>query len=397
MGWFRNIELPKFKRPQWGSSVLLFAFCAFFVVFSMVGVHQMASSLREKEKADVESWAATMRRMAQDVAVGDMPISMGIEIASMQRYIPFIITDEELRVVESHLIKDFELNHPDRLREHIRDFATQNRPIRFSFLNGGSSFILFYGGSTLLHRLYYLPYLFIIITLLLVWIGYMLVRSSRRMEQNNVWVGLAKETAHQLGTPISSLMGWVEYLRMEGVNPETTDEMERDLMQLTKVAERFSKIGSDTQLAPANINLIVESVVSYFRPRMPKGVELVYDSLITVPIDANVNTILIEWVIENLIKNALDAMSGKGRLEVKVSATELNVTVDVIDSGRGIPKGKYKSVFEPGYTTKMRGWGLGLSLSRRVVEEYHNGKIFVLESKIGVGTTMRIVLNRIYV
>lgn len=396
MGWLEQISTSKLQIAGGRRNVIFMAVSIFFLFFLLFAIHQMASTLRDKELDDVEAWAATMRELAKDVAIGDVSVSMGIEIASMQRHIPFIITDEELRVIESHLINIADLRHPDRLMETIRRFASQNKPIRFSYANG-QSYILFYGGSTVLHRLSYIPYIFVFITILFIWFGYMVVRSSRRMEQNNVWVGLAKETAHQLGTPISSLMGWIEYLRMEGVSSEITDEMERDLSQLTKVAERFSKIGSDTQLAPANINLIVESVVSYFRNRVPKGVELIYDSLTTVPLEANVNTILIEWVVENLIKNALDAMSGKGRLEVSISSTESDVIIDVIDSGRGISKSKFKSVFEPGYTTKMRGWGLGLSLSRRVVEEYHQGKIFVYESKIDVGTTMRIVLKRIYV
>ncbi len=384
------------KRFQRGRNLFTFAVGAFFFIFSIVATHQMSSTLREKEINDVESWAATMQQLSQDVAIGDISINMGIEIASMQRYIPFIVTDEELRVVESHLIKTDNLRHPDRLIETIRGFALQNKPIRFAY-RSGESYILFYGGSTLLRRLSYVPYLFILFIAIFIWLGYLTFRNSRRMEQNNVWVGLAKETAHQLGTPISALIGWVEYLRIEGVKSSITDEMERDLNQLTKVAERFSKIGSDTQLTPTNINLIVESVVSYFRTRVPRGVELICDSLATVPFEANVNTILIEWVVENLIKNALDAMSGKGRLEVKVTATEASVIIDVIDSGRGIAKGKFRSIFEPGYTTKMRGWGLGLSLSRRVIEEYHNGKIFVHESKIDHGTTMRIVLKRIYI
>ncbi len=395
MARIENIFLTRPQLGGRGRNVVFLAFCGLFLLSSLVAIHQMAGTLREKEINDVEAWAATMHELAHDVFIGDVSINMGVKIASMQRYIPFIFTDDELHVVESHLIKVADLHHPDRLMETIRRFASQNKPIRFTYV-GGKSYILFYGGSTLLHRLSYVPYIFILIALLFIWVGYMSVRNSRRMEQNNVWVGLAKETAHQLGTPISSLMGWVEYLRIEGVKGEITDEMERDLSQLTKVAERFSKIGSDTQLSPANINLIVGSVVSYFRNRVPKGVELVYDSLTTVPLEANVNTILIEWVVENLIKNALDAMSGKGRLEVRVSSTEFDVIIDVIDSGRGINKSKFKSIFEPGYTTKLRGWGLGLSLSRRVVEEYHKGKIFVHESKIDHGTTMRIVLNRIY-
>ncbi|MEE0914931.1 MAG: HAMP domain-containing sensor histidine kinase, partial [Alistipes sp.] len=214
--------------------------------------------------------------------------------------------------------------------------------------------------------------------------------------QNRVWIGLAKETAHQLGTPTSSLLGWIEYLRDQNVDPMAVEEMEKDLAHLKKIVDRFSKIGSDTPLEIANVNEVVGDCVMYFRKRIPRNVTLDYNGLASEPVQAMVNRALFEWVVENLLKNSLDALQGHGAISVKIGATESSVTIDVSDTGKGIAKSNWKRIFEPGYTTKTRGWGLGLSLSRRVVEEYHRGKIAVTDSVIGKGTTIRITLKRAF-
>jgi signal transduction histidine kinase len=209
-------------------------------------------------------------------------------------------------------------------------------------------------------------------------------------EQNRVWVGLAKETAHQLGTPTSSLLGWVEYLKWQPVDADAVTAMEKDLAHLMKVADRFSKIGSDTPLEVTSINELVGEAVMYFRKRIPRNVELDYNGLAMAPVRARINPALFEWVIENLLKNALDALQGHGSIDVRLSRDERYIYIDVTDTGRGIARANREKVFEPGFTTKTRGWGLGLSLSRRVVEEYHKGKIFVADSEVGRGTTMRV-------
>jgi signal transduction histidine kinase len=231
---------------------------------------------------------------------------------------------------------------------------------------------------------------------LLLLLGYNVYRVSNDSRQNRVWVGLAKETAHQLGTPISSLLGWIEYLRSQGIDPDVVAEMNKDVTHLQKITDRFSKIGSQTELTPANINELVGESVMYFRRRIPRNVSLDYNGLAMAPVQANVNSALFEWVIENLLKNSLDALQGKGRIEVEISASQNWINIDVRDTGKGMPKSNFKKVFEPGFSTKTRGWGLGLSLSRRIVEDYHSGKIFVLESEIGKGTTFRVQLKRYY-
>ena len=227
-------------------------------------------------------------------------------------------------------------------------------------------------------------------------LGFVAFRSAKHDEQNRVWIGLAKETAHQLGTPTSSLLGWVEYLRAQEVDPDAVNEMQKDLAHLMKIVDRFSKIGSETPLTPANINEVVGESVMYFRKRIPRNVTLDYNGLAIAPVRASINTALFEWVVENLMKNSLDALQGHGAIDVHISSDDKHVMVDVKDTGKGIPKGNWKRIFEPGFTTKTRGWGLGLSLSRRIVEEYHDGRIAVVDSEIGKGTTIRITLKRLF-
>ncbi|MFR4848759.1 sensor histidine kinase, partial [Alistipes finegoldii] len=269
------------------------------------------------------------------------------------------------------------------------------RTVRFWWSNDHYH-IIFYGRSALLKSLYYFPYVQILVITAFIMLGFIAFRSSKHDEQNRVWIGLAKETAHQLGTPTSSLLGWIEYLRSQNVDQGAVEEMNKDLTHLMKIVDRFSKIGSETPLTPANINEIVGESVMYFRKRIPRNVTLDYNGLAIAPVQANINAALFEWVVENLMKNSLDALQGHGSINVHISSDDKNVMIDVKDTGKGIPKGNWKRIFEPGFTTKTRGWGLGLSLSRRIVEDYHQGKIAVIESEIGKGTTIRITLKRIF-
>ena len=236
----------------------------------------------------------------------------------------------------------------------------------------------------------------LIVIVICIGFSFLTIRASQEDEQNRVWIGMAKETAHQLGTPISSLLGWVEYLKTQNIEPTVIEEMNKDLTRLMKVADRFSKIGSETVLSPANVNEVVGNSVMYFRTRVPRNVTLDYNGFAIAPVKAMMNTALFEWVVENLLKNALDALQGQGSIDVRISEDSECVYIDVRDTGKGIAKSNFKRIFEPGFTTKTRGWGLGLSLSKRIVEEYHNGRIFVVDSEIGKGTTIRITLKRLY-
>ena len=319
------------------------------------------------------------------------------DIVSNGNNIPFIMTNENLEVLQFHLVPEKIIDHPDRLRRQIDKFTAENTPrtVRFWWSNDHYH-IIFYGRSALLKSLYYFPYVQILVITAFILLGFIAFRSSKHDEQNRVWIGLAKETAHQLGTPTSSLLGWIEYLRSQDVDQSAVEEMNKDLTHLMKIVDRFSKIGSETPLTPANINEIVGESVMYFRKRIPRNVTLDYNGLAIAPVQANINAALFEWVVENLMKNSLDALQGHGSIDVHISSDEKNVMIDVKDTGKGIPKSNWKRIFEPGFTTKTRGWGLGLSLSRRIVEDYHQGKIAVIESEIGKGTTIRITLKRIF-
>ena len=316
--------------------------------------------------------------------------------------VPLVIADERLNVLVSNLPSEI-VDDPRRLREEIMRLSDTNKPISISYgMMRQTTFTIYFGttdytnlvSSAHSEALVFFPYVQLIIIIIFAIFAYIAFSSTKQNEQNRVWVGLAKETAHQLGTPTSSLLGWIEYLKNQPVDQMAVDEMSKDLAHLMKIVDRFSKIGSETQLTPMNINEVIGDTVLYFRRRIPRNVTLTYNGLAMAPIRVSINAALFEWVIENLMKNSLDALQGHGSIEVVVGETEREVYVDVSDTGKGIPKGNWVRIFEPGFTTKTRGWGLGLSLSRRIIEEYHKGKIAVVRSEMGKGTTIRVTLKR---
>ena len=316
--------------------------------------------------------------------------------------VPLVITDERLNILVTNLPDEVAYDK-EALRKEIMQMSKTNKPISVSHrITQQTTFTIYYGttdyarliSSAHSEALVFFPYVQLIIILIFAIFAYIAFSSTKQNEQNRVWVGLAKETAHQLGTPTSSLLGWVEYLRTQPVDQMAVDEMSKDLTHLMKIVDRFSKIGSETQLTPANINEVVGDTVMYFRRRIPRNVTLNYNGLAIAPIRVSMNAALFEWVVENLMKNSLDALQGNGEIDVTVGESVNNVFVDVSDTGKGIAKSNWTRIFEPGYTTKTRGWGLGLSLSRRIIEEYHKGKIAVVRSEIGKGTTIRITLKR---
>jgi signal transduction histidine kinase len=369
-------------------------------VVSLLYTNQLARILREKEQNDVKLWVAAMERVSGDVVGNAMIDPLISHIVSTHNNIPFIITDEDLNPVVSNRIEDEILADAELYRAKIDQLTEEYTPrvvaVKSRWQLNAKKYIIFYGQSQLLKALYYFPYVQILIVFIFLIFTYIALQSAKRDEQNQVWIGLAKETAHQLGTPISSLLGWVEYLRSQEVEESVIDEMQKDLTHLTTIVDRFSKIGSETILSPNNVNEVVGATVMYFRKRIPRNVTLSYNGLAMAPVKANINVALFEWVIENLLKNSLDAMQGKGEIDVRMSSTEKSVIIDVSDTGKGIAKGNWKRIFEPGFTTKTRGWGLGLSLSRRIVKDYHHGKIFVARSEMGQGTTFRIILKRVF-
>ena len=290
-------------------------------------------------------------------------------------------------------IDEFSVNTRDKLQLTLNNLAAQNNPIEID-LGDGSKDYIFYAPSELITRLKYYPYIqFGVIGLFLI-IAYILFSTARKAEQDQVWVGMSKETAHQLGTPLSSLMAWNEHLITLGVDEAIVSEMNQDVKRLNTITDRFSKIGSQPTLSLENINLLLTNALDYLKKRTSRNV--VYTLNLTEK-DININLCapLFEWVIENLCKNAVDTMDGKGSITVNLTNFSEGIFIDIIDTGKGIPKSKFKTIFEPGYTTKKRGWGLGLSLCKRIIESYHHGKIQVIQSEINKGTTFRIELKKL--
>ena len=366
-------------------------------VLSLFYTNYLADVLRQKEHNDVKLWVAAMERVSREAFGNYLVDPLISHIVSTHNNIPFIITDEDLSLVMSNRIDEDVLRDPEKFRRKLNELTEENTPrtVRLMWTTGRSH-IIFYGRSQLLTALYYFPYVQWLIIFIFILFTYIALQSTKQDEQNRVWIGLAKETAHQLGTPISSLLGWVEYLRSLEVDATAVEEMNKDLVHLMKIVDRFSKIGSETDLTINSVNEVVGETVMYFRKRLPRNVTLSYNGLAMAPVKANLNVALFEWVVENLMKNALDAMQGHGELDVTLSSNDKSVIIEVRDTGKGIPKGNWKRIFGPGYTTKTRGWGLGLSLARRIVEDYHHGKIAVAKSEVGRGTTFRITLKRVF-
>lgn len=316
------------------------------------------------------------------------------EVANNYASVPVIITDvTKTKLINSGNISKTRLNEPGYFKQIITEMSAENEPIQVGISGHGTQYI-FYKDSWLLTQLRYYPIIMFFVIGLFLTVAYLLFSIARKAEQNQVWVGLAKETAHQLGTPLSSIMAWVEILKMQDVSEETIVEMQKDVDRLQTVAERFSKIGSQTTLTKMNITELIYNSISYLKTRTSQNVRYYILTPFEVNIYVPVNQQLFEWVIENLCKNAVDAMEGKGSITINITEDPTSVTIDITDTGKGIPKSKFKTIFNPGYTSKQRGWGLGLSLSERIITNYHSGKIFVKASTLDKGTTFRIILKK---
>lgn len=305
---------------------------------------------------------------------------------------PLILLDSaSRRVIEAGNVDSAVLSDPTLLQKKLDQMNNQHEPLEVE-INGRKAYV-FYEDSFLLTQLTYYPLAQFGIIGLFIMIAYLLFSTARKAEQNQVWVGMSKETAHQLGTPLSSMIAWVELLREKDENREVAEELMKDIERLQVVTDRFSKIGSQPALEEQDLIPLLNENVQYFKHRNGKNV-VFYTAFPDHPVYLKLNRSLFEWVIENLIKNALDAMEGKGSMEIKVEDLVSKVHIEISDTGKGISPNQFKSIFQPGYTSKKRGWGLGLSLSRRIVKEYHHGKIYVLKSEVGVGSTFRISLRR---
>lgn len=370
--------------------------CAFIITLSLFLANNISRELRMKEVNDIRLWAMAESQLRNDIN-RDYEESfkmLATNVISNNNSIPTIMTDGSLNVISYHNIPRRAAKDPKKLNKLIERMARNNDPIVVNTQRGTTTYI-FYQDSPTLIMLNVFPYIQLSIIVIFIFFSYVTMRSSRNSQQDRVWVGMAKETAHQLGSPTSSLLGWLEYLKTQDIDPTVIEEMNKDINRLLKVIDRFSKIGATTQLEPRNVMETISGTVSYFSARLPKYTTLEYINNANNPLQALINDALFDWVIENLIKNAIDAVQGKGKITITTYDDDKNIYIDVTDTGKGMAKSNFDKIFKPGFTTKTRGWGLGLSLSKRIIEEYHRGKIYVAHSEIDKGTTIRIELKRL--
>lgn len=314
-------------------------------------------------------------------------IELPRQIISNNKTIPVIVTTQDGAILNTANIDEDVIENPKKINAVLARLRTENSPIIIDL--SGEFQYLYYGNSSLLNKLKYYPIALLLIIVLFAGLVYNFYRSTKMATQNKLWAGMAKETAHQIGTPLTSLVGWVEILKSENVDEATTKEIEKDIERLQTITERFSKIGSEPKLENLDIIDQTQQSYDYLKSRFSKQIEFTFIGP-EAPVIVLFNPTLHSWTIENLVKNAIDAMKGRGKLTLEVVHEGGFVRINVTDTGNGIPKKQFKNVFEPGFTTKKRGWGLGLSLTKRIVEEYHKGTIKVLHSEIGIGTTMQV-------
>lgn len=350
----------------------------------------LIKDLAREERQKIEVWAEATRVVTSEDPSLNMKLIL--QIIQGNTSIPVMLCNEQDSVMNYKNIELPEKNVEEFLYQKAQELKKKNQPIPIDMEDGTFQY-LYYDDSINLKRLLIYPYAQLSVMAVFILIAFLALTSTKRAEQNKVWVGLSKETAHQLGTPISSLIAWVEYLKMKEVDPSLLEEMEKDVKRLETIADRFSKIGSQPEPVPLDIRDSIRAALNYMETRISSKVKITVEAP-EEPVMVLMNDSLFAWVVENLCKNAVDAMGGQGDIRFHIEEKAKKVYIDVSDTGKGILKSKFKTVFNPGYTTKKRGWGLGLSLVKRIIESYHGGKIYVKNSEIGKGTTFRIELNR---
>lgn len=378
------------KKQVWKS--LLFIAAIIIGLSSLLYTNNLVDELSKEERKKVELWAKGTKQLA-NLDASDADISFVFEVIKDNETVPVILADENDNILSSRNLDSAKSLDSLYLRSQLELMKKENLPIEIKLLNNHKNYI-YYRDSYILRKLFYYPFIQLGVIFLFIFISYYAFSISRKAEQNQVWLGLSKETAHQLGTPISSLMGWVEIFKMQDVDENLLSEIEKDVKRLEVIADRFSKVGSAPKLEKQNICELLKKTSLYIQNRSSEKVrfELNFDTQKEIQVPLNES--LFEWVIENIYKNAIDAMSGEGVLTVELIDNMQMVYIDITDTGKGIPKSNYKTVFRPGYTTKKRGWGLGLSLTKRIIEDYHEGKVFVKSSEINKGTTFRIAMKK---
>lgn len=398
-----------YERQRTGKLVFIIVSVAAIIVFLLIS-NSLVKSLAAQERERMDIWAKATEKLAQ--ANVDTDVEFLLNIIAQNTTIPVMVADSAFNIID---YRNFRLpDKSDTVGTPVPFLSDRNREFLVSrlknpggdtpleemaetnphFIKVGALFAsqyIYYEDSILLRRLSLYPYIQLVVMIILAVIIYFAVVYTKRAEQNRVWVGLSKETAHQLGTPISSLMAWSQYLEASGEDKEVTDEINKDVHRLSVIADRFSKIGSKPELHLEYLNQVVEQSLQYMKGRISGKVDL----RMNFPDDdfgVAISTALFEWVMENLTKNAVDAMEGHGKIVITTGREKEKAFIEIKDTGKGIQRKNFKTVFNPGYTTKKRGWGLGLTLVKRIIEDYHGGRIYVKESEVGKGTTFRIEL-----
>jgi two-component system, sporulation sensor kinase D len=367
---------------------------SFIIVASILwNTYDFFKKFKNEERAKMEVLAKAYERF--NTADLNADISLEYKIISNNHNIPMIITNEKDSISQWSNLDTLKIIKPNYLRSQLAVMKNQNKPIIVSYKDNEAiiNLYIYYRDSDLLTKLKYYPVALILILILFASVIYLFFKSNKVAEQNKLWTGMAKETAHQIGTPLSSLLGWIEILRLDNTDENTVVEIEKDVHRLNTIAERFSKIGSIPELKNQNIVEATNNAFNYLKSRSSKQVEFKFQTA-NNEIFIDLNLQLYSWVIENLVKNAIDAMKGKGQISLAINEDEKNVSITIKDSGKGISKNLQQKIFSPGYTTKKRGWGLGLSLAKRIIQDYHNGKLSVLKSELKKGTTFLITLKK---
>ncbi|MDA9056654.1 HAMP domain-containing histidine kinase [Flavobacteriaceae bacterium] len=365
-----------------------------FLIISLIlwNTYRFFQKFKEEERIKMENFSQAQTELGKIIDLNGNISDFPLKVIQSNTTTPMIIENSE-GSFQSKNIEQLSDNNQEYLKNLSLKFSNENPPIEIMY-EGETLSTIYYGNSDLLNKLKYYPFALVLIFLLFSGVVYFYYKSDRTASQNKLWTGMAKETAHQIGTPLSSLIGWTELLKTEAVNPVYIAEIKKDIHRLETITERFSKIGSIPLLKTTNIVTATQESFDYLKSRSSK--------LITFKMNAPQEAILValnpelySWTIENLVKNGIDAMKGEGHIEVSIQATEAMVIIDVSDTGKGLSKKLFNKIFETGYTSKKRGWGLGLSLSKRIIEEYHKGKIRVFQSETGEGTTLRMSLKRL--
>jgi signal transduction histidine kinase len=351
----------------------------------------MVDELKDEEHKNIELWAEATRQLAQP-DLNDKDLGFLLQVIQNNKSVPVVLTNSKGEIISYRNLDSLKVKDDKYMKMIINEMKATHDSIVVE-LGANEKNIIYFKDSLILRKLFYYPYIQLTIIFLFIIIAYFAFSSSRKAEQNQVWVGLSKETAHQLGTPTSSLLAWVELLKGRKGMEDTVLELEKDVKRLEVITDRFSKIGSKPLLKMTNVKSVLNNSIDYLKTRASKRIHFILENP-EIPVYAPISVSLFEWVIENLFKNAVDAIENEGTITIRVKENAKSVTIDITDTGKGIAKSKFKTIFKPGYTTKKRGWGLGLSLTKRIIHEYHNGKISVLNSEPDKGTTFRILLRR---